>query len=828
MGIRCPKCQHENPDETQYCGKCGGALDPAERVSLTKTLITPTESLQRGSTFAGRYTIIEELGRGGMGVVYKAEDTKLKRTVALKFLPPELTHIPDVKNRFMREAQAAAALDHPNICTVYEFDEAEGKAFISMAYIEGQSLRKKIEAGPIELDQALRIATQVAEGLQVAHKKGVVHRDIKSANIMVTEDNQAKIMDFGLARTTEGTLLTKEGSTMGTIAYMSPEQARGEEVDHRTDIWSLGVVLYEMFSGQLPFKGERDQSVVYSILNEKPKPVSDLRSEIPMSIAQVMSKALEKNPDERYQQVEELLDDLKSISAGIVPEEIKVRLRKAKLVRRKKAILYAGAAGLIIIAAVIALSLFTGPAEAIDSIAVLPLENLTGDAEQEYFVDGVTDELIGQLAQIGALRVISRRTAMQYKGSEKSLPEIARELNVDAVVEGTVYQVGENVRIRVQLIDALPEERNLWAHTYERAGTDVLVMYGEMAHAIANNTKVELTADEKTRLASARKVDPEAYEAYLKGMSHWYKLTPPDLDAALQYFESALEKDPDYALALTGIALVWIGRNQFGSVQPSVAVPKAQEAALKALELDNTLAEVHFVLAALRTWHDGEWNWKAAEKSFLRAIELNPNYPDARVYYSTLLCYLDRPDEALAQAERALELDPLNSLFMSIYGSVLLLLGRYDEATKQVRNALKTSPNDPVAHSILQEVYHIKGQYEEALAEAKATFSAWGLDPLVEVIEQGYEKDGYAGAMRLAAETLVAFSQEAFISPFFIAFVYAASGDKEKSLEWLEKGYEIKDPNMPYIKGHGVIDNLLHDDPRFQDLLRRMNLLELE
>jgi len=763
-----------------------------------------------------------------MGVVYKAEDTKLKRTVALKFLPPELTHIPDVKNRFMREAQAAAALDHPNICTVYEFDEAEGKAFISMAYIEGQSLRKKIEAGPLELNEALKIATQIAEGLQEAHKKGVVHRDIKSANIMVTEKNQAKIMDFGLARTTGGSLLTKEGSTMGTIAYMSPEQARGEEVDHRTDIWSLGVVLYEMFSGQLPFKGERDQSVVYSILNEKPKPVSDLRSEIPMSIAQVMSKALEKNPDERYQQVEELLDDLKSISAGIVPEEIKVRLRKAKLVRRKKAILYAGAAGLIIIAAVIALSLFTGPAEAIDSIAVLPLENLTGDAQQDYFADGATDELIGQLAQIGALRVISRRTAMQYKGSEKSLPEIARELNVDAVVEGTVYQVGENVRIRVQLIDALPEERNLWAHTYERAGTDVLVMYGEMAHAIANNTKVELTADEKTRLASARKVDPEAYEAYLKGMSHWYKLTPPDLDAALQYFESALEKDPDYALALTGIALVWIGRNQFGSVQPSVAVPKAQEAALKALELDNTLAEVHFVLAALRTWHDGEWNWKAAEKSFLRAIELNPNYPDARVYYSNLLCYLDRPDEALAQAERALELDPLNSLFMSIYGSVLLLLGRYDEATKQASNALKTSPNDPVAHSILQEVYHIKGQYEEALAEAKATFTAWGQGPFVEVIEQGYEKDGYAGAMRLAAETLEAFSQEAFISPFFIAFVYAASGDKEKSLEWLEKGYEIKDPNMPYIKGHGVIDNLLHDDPRFQDLLRRMNLLELE
>ncbi|MBN1222381.1 MAG: protein kinase, partial [Candidatus Aminicenantes bacterium] len=301
MGLKCSKCQHENPDDTIYCGKCGGPLKPAERASVTKTLITTKESLQKGSTVAERYRILEELGRGGMGVVYKAEDTKLKRTVALKFLPPELTHISEVKERFMREAQAAAALDHPNICTVYEFDQTEETSFISMAYIEGQSLKKKIESGPLEPDQALRIATQVAEGLQAAHKKGVVHRDIKSANIMVTEDNQAKIMDFGLARMTGGTLITKDGTTMGTIAYMSPEQARGDEVEHRADIWSLGVVLYEMFTGQLPFKGDHDQSVVYSILNKQPKPIKDLRSEVPISIGQVVAKALEKNPDKRYQ-----------------------------------------------------------------------------------------------------------------------------------------------------------------------------------------------------------------------------------------------------------------------------------------------------------------------------------------------------------------------------------------------------------------------------------------------------------------------------------------------------------------------------------------------
>ena len=823
MGIKCPECQHENPDDTLFCGKCAASLNPAEGISVTKTLITRSDSLKKGSTLGGRYTILEELGRGGMGVVYKAEDTKLKRTVALKFLPPELTHIPEVKERFVREAQAAAALDHPNICTVYEFDEAEETTFISMAYIEGQSLRKKIELGPLELDEALKIAMQVAEGLQEAHKKGVVHRDIKSANIMVDERGQANIMDFGLARMTGGTLLTQEGTTMGTIAYMSPEQARGEEVDFRTDIWSLGVVLYEMFCGQLPFKGDHEQTVLYSILNKKPKPITDLHSEIPTSIEQVVNKALEKDPDKRYQQAEELLDDLKSISAGIVPDEIKARLRKEKLRKRKRAILYGGVVALVIIMAVLALTLFKGPPETIDSIAVLPLENLTGDAGQDYFADGATDELIGQLAQISGLRrVISRTSVMQYKDTDKSLPEIAQELNVDVVVEGTVYQVGDNVRIRLQLIDALPEERNLWAQTYEQPMTDVLVMYSEMAHAIADNIQVKLTAQEETRLAGARPINPEAYVAYLKGLSHWYKLTPPDLDAALEYFESALEKDPNYALAHTGIALVWIGRNQMGLVPPSEAMPKAKASAQKALELDDTLAEVHYTSALIKTWMD--WDWEGGETAFQRAIELNPNYALARVYYSNLLCCLERTDEALVQAEIALDLDPLNSLIQGIYGNTFALTRRYDDAIVHARNSLRTSPHDPVGHNILWEVLHSKGLYEESLSEAKAFFTGIGLAEIAEVMARGYEQDGYSGAMRIAAETIVAFSQETYISPWFISFVYSFAGEKEQALKWLGRAYEMKDPNMPYLITPGF--DILRDEPRFQDLLRRMNLPE--
>ncbi len=821
MVIKCPKCQHENPEDTLYCGKCGEPLKSAEGISVTKTFITPADRLQKGSTLAGRYNIIEELGRGGMGVVYKAEDTKLKRRVALKFLPQELTHIPEVKERFMREAQAAASLDHPNICTVYEFDEAEETTFISMAYIEGQSLRKKIESGPLELEEALKIATQVAEGLQEAHKKGVVHRDIKSVNIMVDERGQAKIMDFGLARMTGGTLLTQEGTAMGTVAYMSPEQARGEEVDFRTDIWSLGVVLYEMFTGLLPFKGDHEQAVVYSILKERSKPITDLKADIPVSIEQVVAKALEKNPDERYQQVEELLDDLKSISAGIVPEEIKVRLRKAKLLKRKRAILYAGAAGLIIILSVLVFTLFKAPPETIDSIAVLPLENLTGNAEQEYFVDGVTDELIGHLGQISALRVISRQSVMQYKESDKSLPEIARELNVDAVVEGSVYQVGDNVRIRVQLIDALPEERNLWAHTYERAGTEVLAMYNEVARAIVNEVQITLTSKEETRLASALQINPQAYEAYLKGMSHLYKLTPPELDAALHYFEQALEIDPNYALAYTGISFVWIGRQQMGLLIPSEATPKAKAAAQRALELDDTLAEVHYTLGIIRTWSD--WDWEGAEQAFKRALEIKPNYAEALVYYSNLLCYMDRLDEALTMAERAVQLDPLNSIILTLSSSVLEYLHRYDDIIERAQTALRTSPNDPVGHNTLWGSYYMKGMYEESLESAKAFFNGLDFAEIAEAMAQGYEEAGYSGAMTSAAEIMVAFSKQTYVSPYFIAQMYIFAGDKENGIEWLEKGYKMKDPMMPYVGAYTF--NILHDDPRYQDLLRRMNLI---
>ena len=769
-----------------------------------------------------------EIGSGGMGVVYKAEDTKLRRTVALKFLPPELNRHAEAKERFIREAHAAAALDHPHIGTIFEVGEHEDTAFIAMAYIEGQSLREKIARQPLSTDEALDLAIQVAEGLEEAHKRGIIHRDIKCANIMVTEKGQAKIMDFGLAKMAGESLITKEAKTMGTVAYMSPEQARGEVVDQRTDIWSLGVVLYEMLTDKLPFKGGHEQAVIYSILHEEPEALSKVRPDIASGLEQIVGKALSKNPANRYQTMEEFREDLKAVAAGLKPLKAKLRLGKGRIFGIRMAYIYAGLALLAVLFGLNVGGLrnrfFARGAAATHSIklAVLPFVNLTGDPEQEYLSDGLTQEMIAQLGRLHPqnLSVIARTSVMRYKKSETPIDQIGRDLGVEYVLEGSAQREGSRVRISAELIQ-VKDQTQLWADTYDREMSGILALQNDVAEKVAKALALKLLPSERGSLARARPINPEAYDAYLKGLQHVYIFLPADIETALQYFELALKKDPNYAPPYAGISLVWTFRKTFGWTPSSEATPKAKAAALKAVALDDTVAVAHYALALVMTWSD--WDWAGAESEFKRAIELNPSFPDARAYYSHLLIIMGRPEEALAQGEKALELDPLNPLIRSLYANgALFYARRYDDAIAQARNVLRTSPDHLAAHYALWYAYSKKGMYKEALSSAKVYLNSCYPNPdTADALDRGYAEGGYPVAMKRAADALAAHSRTANVIPEDIAGLYEQAGEKDHALEWLQKGFESHGPGMPYL---GLYYDSLRSDPRFQDWLRRMNL----
>ena len=568
----------------------------------------------------GHYEVLDKLGSGGMGEVYRAKDLELGREVAIKVLRKEIASEPEGLKRFEREARTASALNHPNIATIYHIGEHEGTRYIVMELVEGQTLRELLSEGPLSTKKTLALAKQIIAGLAKAHGAGIVHRDLKPENFMVTEDGLIKILDFGLAKLIpQGSAIdpematvtkaTRQGTLLGTVQYMSSEQAAGRAVDYRSDQFAFGSILYEMLTGRLAFGKETVPQTLAAII-EEPEPISKLNDEAPDQLLAVVEHCLKKEPERRYDETKELAAELES-----VPDTTSLSRRT-----RRRVLWMAAAALSAFVVSALGLNVLglrdwvssrLTPAP-IDSIAVLPLQNLSGDPEQEYFADGMTEALMTDLAKIGALKVISRRSVMRYKGSDKPLVEIAEELDVDAIVEGSVLRIGERVRIAAQLID--PETNQaLWADSYERDLQDVLLLQSEVAQAIAAEIQVAVTPEESERLASARPVNPEAHEAYLKGMFHWQRLTPADLEAALAYFDLALEKDPDYALAYAGIGQVWGGRRQRGDVPSGEATPMEKAAVLKALELDDSLAEAHHALALHETW--GEWDWPSGERA---------------------------------------------------------------------------------------------------------------------------------------------------------------------------------------------------------------------
>jgi len=755
------------------------------------------------------YKILEKLGEGGMGVVYKAHDTKLDRLVALKFLPAQLAASEQDKQRFTHEAKAASALDHPNICNVHEIDETpDGQVFIVMAIYEGTPLNRKIEKGPLKIDEAVDVAIQAAEGLQAAHEKGIVHRDVKSSNIMVTDKGRAVIMDFGLAHSRGMSKLTKTGSTLGTVPYMSPEQARGEKVDHRTDIWSLGVVLYEMLTGQLPFRSEYQEAIVYSILNESPQPLTGMRSGIPMALEAIVNKCIEKNASDRYQHADELIVDLRRVRSQTSKEVV---VPKPFLWARSRMLIYGGAVVVLAVFVFLALPLFKGKNERITSLAVLPLENLSGDPEQEYFAEGITDALITELGQISALRVRSRTSVMKYKKTEKSLPEIAQELNADIVVEGSVLRSGEKVRITAKLIHAA-EDRQLWVKSYQRDIGGFLLLQSEIVQDITRQIGIRLSEEVRFQLANRRAVNPKALDVYLKGVYSGDK----------EYFNQAIKLDPDFALAYTRIADGYFFSGLFGDIPAREAFLKMKQAALKGLEKDNTLGEAHSYLAL--AWLHYDLDWTEAEKEFKRALELNPSLAYTHHLYAHFLMARDRMEESIAEVRLASELDPFSSDMNLCFGWHCLSTKDYDEGIELARKGLMMNPNNAWAQVILGWAYEQKSMIEEAIVEFQNALSNWK-DGSLPLAGLGHAY-GIAGKKKEAQEILEKLfekSKRTYVPAYDIAAVYIGLGEKNQAFEWLFKALEERSGFLVYIKCDRRFDGL-RPDPRFQDLLRRMNL----
>jgi serine/threonine protein kinase/tetratricopeptide (TPR) repeat protein len=785
----------------------------------------------------GHYRILEKIGAGGMGVVYRARDERLDRDVALKVLPAGALADDAARRRFRKEALTLAKLAHPHIAMIFDFDTQDGVDFLVMEYVAGQTLALKLNEGVMPEKETIALGAQVAAALEEAHEQGVVHRDLNPRNILVTSRGQTKVLDFGLAKLlrprgdVEATQSFAETEGVaGTLPYMAPEQLRAEALDGRTDIYALGCVFYEMAAGRRPFTEDSAPRLTEEILHQTAVSPRALNARLSPQFETIILKCLAKDPEDRYQSAKEVSVDLRQLatSRAVAVAETKPRRTQARWLR----IAIGGGAGAISIAALLIVLNAGGVrdrllgktgTEHIRSLAVLPLENLSRDPEQEYFADGMTEQLITDLAKISELKVISRTSVMQYKGARKPLPQIAQELGVDAVVEGSVQRSGDRVRISAQLIDARADQ-HLWARSYERDLRNVLALQDDVAQAIANELKIKLASQGQPRLAGSRPVDPEAYEAYLKGHYYASKRTEKDLKKSIEYFQQAIEKDPNYASAYSGMADAYALLGFRGNLPSNDALSKAKEAALKAVKLDDSLAEAHASLAFIAEIH--EWDWATAEREYKRALELNPGYAAGHNWYAGYLMYVGRFDEGIAEAKRARNLDPLSLPVNNALAGRLLVAGRVDEALEQLKKTLEMDPRFAPAHQTLGWAYLNMGKHEEAIQEFQQALQLSGTDDTNPIVDLGfaYAAAGKREQARKILAKLKKLHEQGVVPSGSIAILYGALGELDEAFAWLEKAYEERDPELTYIKVPARRFEPLRHDPRYQDMLRRMGL----